>query len=403
MQDLVSASILASTDRPRRLAFASAVLALVTSFAANAAPVPLYNVYRAEDGLTNAQISMAVVAYSLGTIASLLVLGRVSNHVGRRPAALVSLILTMAGCLVLLNVHHVAPLLVGRLSMGLGAGLASSSLTAYIVDTAPVKPRWLASVASSQGPMFGLALGAIGSGVLVQLAPWPRDLVYVSLAVALLASAGLIGLSPETVPATSGVRRSMRPQVRLPHHAKPLVGVAAAVFVATWATGAFYQAFVPALIEDQLHTGSPLVLGMVFAAYMASSALGAPLGGTFTPATGQRVGMGVFLVGMIGLIAAISTGTLALFIAATVVAGASQGIAISAAVRGLLAGSTVSDRAPIFSVIYLISYSGAAFPSLVAGQFSHAISVPHIAFAYGGLALLATSYTVVAARDPQER
>lgn len=71
----------------------------------------------------------------------------------------------------------------------------------------------------------------------------------------------------------------------------------------------------------------------------------------------------IFLAGMTGIITAISTGTLAFFIAATIVAGAGQGIAISAATRGLLCGSTVADRAPIFSAIYLICYSAAAFPA----------------------------------------
>src|SRR5438874_2841989 len=36
-----------------RLAFLSAVVSLVVSFAAAAAPIPLYNIYRAEDGFTN--------------------------------------------------------------------------------------------------------------------------------------------------------------------------------------------------------------------------------------------------------------------------------------------------------------------------------------------------------------
>ena len=34
------------------LAFLSAVVSLVASFATTAAPMPLYNVYRAEDGFT---------------------------------------------------------------------------------------------------------------------------------------------------------------------------------------------------------------------------------------------------------------------------------------------------------------------------------------------------------------
>src|SRR5215472_2001488 len=74
-----------------RLAFLSAVVSLVVSFAAAAVPIPLYNIYRAEDGFTNPGISMAVVAYAAGTIAALLVLGRLSNHLGRRLTAIASL------------------------------------------------------------------------------------------------------------------------------------------------------------------------------------------------------------------------------------------------------------------------------------------------------------------------
>jgi hypothetical protein len=74
------------------------------------------------------------------------------------------------------------------------------------------------------------------------------------------------------------------------------------------------------------------------------------------------------LAGTVGVITAIATGTLALFIAATVVAGADQGVAIGAATRGPLHGSTLADRAPIFSVIHLICYGVVAFPSLISGR-----------------------------------
>jgi MFS family permease len=123
---------------------------VVVSFAAPAAPIPLYNIYRAEDRFTNAGISMAVVAYAVGTIAALLVLGRLSNHLGRRLTAIASLGLLVLGCLLLLNVREIGTLLAGRLLMGVGTGLASSSLTSYLVDAAPTRPEWLASVASSQ-------------------------------------------------------------------------------------------------------------------------------------------------------------------------------------------------------------------------------------------------------------
>ena len=382
------------------LAFLSAVVSLVAAFAAVGSTIPLFNIYRAEDGFTNAGISMTVVAYSAATLTTLLVMGRLSNHLGRRPTSIASLGLLLLGCLLLLNVHHIGILIAGRLLMGLGAGLASSSLTSYIVDAAPARPAWLASVASSQTVMLGLAVGAIASGALVQFGPWPRDLVYLVVIGLLLLSIALVAVSPETAVPTPGAWRSLRPRVRVPARVRRLLPVAAAVFLATWATGAFYQAFVPALVEDQLHTRGPLVLGLVFAAYMGPSALGAPLGGRFTPAAAQRLGMIAFLAGMTGIITAIATGTLALFITATILAGASQGIAISAATRGLLYGNTLADRAPIFSAIYLLSYSGATIPALIAGQLSTTFSLPQIALGYGGLALVATLFTALAARDP---
>lgn len=386
--------------RPLRLAFISGVVSLIAVFAAAGSTIPLFNIYRAEEGFTNAGISTTVVVYSAATLSTLLVLGRLSNHVGRRRTAIASLGLLVLGCLLLLSVHDIGILIAGRLLMGLGAGLASSSLTAYIVDAAPPRPTWLASVASSQTVMLGLAVGAIASGALVQFGPWPRDLIYLVVISLLLLSAALVAISPETVTPSPGGWRSLRPSVRLPVRVRHLLPVAVAVFLGTWATGAFYQAFVPALVEDQLHTNSSLVLGLVFAAYMGPSALGAPLGGRLSPAAAQRIGMIAFLVGWIGIITAIATGTLPLFIVATIVAGAAQGIAISAATRGLLYGSSLADRAPIFAVLYLLSYSGATFPSLLSGQLSRTFSLPQIALGYGVLALIATLFTAIAARGP---
>ena len=82
------------------------MVSLVALFATSAAPIPLCNVYRAQDRFSNAGISMAVVSYSIGAIAALLVLGRLSHHLGRRRTALASLGLLLLGCLVLLNLHQ---------------------------------------------------------------------------------------------------------------------------------------------------------------------------------------------------------------------------------------------------------------------------------------------------------
>ena len=52
--------------------------------------------------------------YAVGTIGALLVLGRLSNHMGRRLTAIASLGLLLLGSLPSLNVHDIGTLLAGR-------------------------------------------------------------------------------------------------------------------------------------------------------------------------------------------------------------------------------------------------------------------------------------------------
>lgn len=383
-----------------RLAFWAAATSLVATFAASASPVPLFNTYRSVFGLTTADISLAVVCYFAGTIFSLLFLGRLASHIGRKPTALATLALLASGSAVLMNVSGLGWLLAGRLLMGLGAGLASSGLTSYIVDAAPPAPAWLGSVASSQAPNLGLAIGAVGAGALVEHGPWPTRLVYLVTIVWLAISAALIAISPETVPPTPGAWRSLRPQVHIPARAVPLLPVAAAVFIATWSVGAFYQAFVPSLVADQLHTSSALVVGLVFCSYMAPNVAGAPISGRFTPAGAQRAGMATFLAGVLTIVTGLVVGSMPVFVAGSLIGGAGQGIAMSGAVRGLLHGSDAAERAPIFAAIFLISYGGAAASSLVSGQLTHAVPLVGIAAGYGALALIAALIVVPFARNP---
>jgi MFS family permease len=381
--------------------FVAAACSLVAVFAASASPIPLYEIYRRGDALTHADLALTAVAYFVAVMAALLVLGRLSSHIGRRPVALAALGVTALGCLVLTQVHGVAPLIAGRILQGLGAGLASSALAAFIVDSAPVSPSWLASSVTAGAPMVGLTAGALGSGALAEYGPAPRSLVYLLAAGALAGCAALIAVSRETVAGTAGAAASLRPQMRIPAAARRLLPAASATFVATWALGGFYQAFGPSVAADELGTNSALVAAVIFASFMAPSAIGAPLAGRTTPATAQRAGMIVFALAVAALLVALHAGAVGAFIAASAVAGTAQGATFAGSMRALLAGATPADRAGLLSAIYLISYGGAAIPGLVAGQLSRVLSLFDIALGYGALAALACLITLSAARDPR--
>ncbi|MDQ3893371.1 MAG: MFS transporter [Actinomycetota bacterium] len=375
-------------------------MSLTAVFAASAAPIPLYELYRRSEGLSKADLSFTAVGYFVAAITGLLVLGRLSDYLGRRRVSLAALAVTAAGCLVLVDVHSAAPLIGGRILQGIGAALASSAIAAYIVDTAPAARRWVAAAVTTGAPMVGLTIGALGSGALVQYAPHPRSLVYL-LAVALLAAcSGLVGANPETAERTPGAAASLRPQIRVPAAARRLLPVASAIFVATWALGGFYQAFGPTVAATQLGTRNTLVAAVIFASLMAPSAIGAPLSGRLTPAGAQRAGMVVFALALAVILASLRLEAVVPFVLASAAAGSAQGATFAGSLRALLAEATPAERAGLLAVVYAISYSGAAVPSLIAGQLARTLSLFEIALGYGALAALACLITLAAARNP---
>ncbi|OYQ91270.1 hypothetical protein B9P90_28010 [Citrobacter freundii] len=387
-------------NRSVNTTFVGATLALTVIFAASASPIPLYNIYRQTAALTYSDLSLTAVVYFAGAVTALLVFGRLSNHLGRKITTLLALGLTAMACLLLFHVSSVTPLIIGRLLQGLACGLASSATAAYIIDSAPLSPPWLAATAASTAPLVGLTIGAICSGALIEYGPMPRTLPYLAVLAVLFICALVITACRETVARNPGALSSLRPTITLPRSARRLFPVAGCTFVATWAFGGFYQAFGPSMAADQLGATNALVAAVVFASLMAPSAIGGPLSGYFTPASAQRIGMTVFFLAVAGVLVALQTKAVIPFIMASILAGAAQGATLSGSIRSLLAGTTTGERAGILSLIYATSYSGAAIPSLIAGQLSRTLSLFQIATGYGVLAAVACTITLLAARNP---
>jgi MFS family permease len=334
-------------------------------------------------------------------VTALLVLGRLSNHLGRRPVVLLSLGLAATGSVILLDVPDVTPLILGRVLLGLACGLASSATAAFIIDTAPANPAWLAAAVSSSAPMVGLTIGALGSGALIEYGPMPRTLPYLTVIAGLLASACLVMMSRETSPRRPDLLGSLRPTVSLPKASRSLFPVASCTFIATWALGGFYQAFGPAMATDQLGSTSALISAAVFSSMMAPTALGGPLAGRLSPADAQRVGMVAFTMSVGGVLLSLWLGAVVPFLVASTLAGTAQGVILTGSIRALVSPVSASERAGVFSLIYATSYSGAAVPSFVAGQLSQTFSLIEIATGYGILTAVACLVTLLAARDPR--
>ena len=276
------------------IGFIAATFSFLMVFAASATPIPLYDIYKQEDGLTYNDLALTAVVYFMGAIAALLIFGRISNHLGRKPVAFLIFALTAAATVILLDVNSATPLIIGRLLLGLACGLASSSITAYIADSGSNLPHWIPSTVISNSPMVGLTIGALISGSLVEFAPYQRTLCYLLILFILAICTVLIALSKETVEKNPGLISSFKPKFSLPQTDKKLFPIAAVTFVSTWAMGAFYQAFGPSIAADQLGTHSTMMIGILFSSYLLPSAIGGPLSAKLSPANAQKTGMVFF-------------------------------------------------------------------------------------------------------------
>lgn len=389
-----------SSTSPIPLGFWAASLSLIAIFAASATPIPLYAIYRAAEGLSYFELSLTAVFYFVSAITALLVFGRLSNHIGRRPVVLLAVVLAMLACVVFVNVSGVVSLIAGRVLQGLSCGLASSAAAAYVTDNAPSRPAWLASTVTSTGTMVGLTIGAISSGGLIEYAPYRTVVPYLPILAGLGGCAVLVLASRETSPRHAGALASLKPQFAMPAASWKLFPVAGCLFVATWALGGFFQAFGPSLAADQLGSSSALVAAIVFSSYMAPSALGGPLTGALSPVAAQRIGAVAFVVCVGALLVSLSVGVIAAFLIASACAGVAQGAILSGTIRGLLANAAPQERAGVFAVIFTTCYGGAAVPSLVAGQFARWLSLEQVLSGYWALSILACVVTLIAARHP---
>src|ERR1700742_1651019 len=91
---------------------------------ASAAPSPLYPVYQQLWGFSSAMLTLVFAVYVGALLLSLLTIGVLSDHVGRRPVIAGALLCLIAAMIVFITADGVGALLIGRVVQGLATGAA---------------------------------------------------------------------------------------------------------------------------------------------------------------------------------------------------------------------------------------------------------------------------------------
>lgn len=391
------------THAPRPSGMAMGAACLVLVFAASAAPIPLYGLYREALGLSGSNLSLITVAYFLGTIGSLLVFARLSDHLGRRPAIALALGLSIAGCLLFARPSSFFHLMAGRLMQGLACGIASGSAGAYVVDSAPEHRRDLAAVITSSSPQVGLTCGSLFSAALVDLTALDQSAAFFALSACFVACIAALTLCPETAARRPGALRSLAPRISVPAAVRSVLPACCLAFMMTWAIGGMYQASATDFSALCFRSDAALPSALVFALYMAPTAIGSSLSSKLTPERSQAAGLLAF-AGMLWLLfAALRLQNPALLLAATLGAAIAQGIAYTGAMRRVLKRTPTEHNAGTLSAVTMVSYAGPALTNLVIGLFGSDWDVVTIVSGYAGIACLCFAATALLYRTATPR
>ncbi len=134
---------------PRPAAFAAIAAVFVLFAAAASAPSPLYVVYQQEWGFSATTLTVVFAVYVVGLLASLLVLGALSDHVGRRPVLAMAIALEAVALVLFITAGDITLLLLARVIQGIATGAAMTTLGATLVDLNPPHSPGRAGVVNS--------------------------------------------------------------------------------------------------------------------------------------------------------------------------------------------------------------------------------------------------------------
>ncbi|MFI9204184.1 MFS transporter [Streptomyces sp. NPDC053048] len=360
-------------------------------FVLSNAATPLYTLWQHDIGFSRGTLTIVFASYIAGLIGSLLVAGVASDRVGRKPVLLPALALAAVACLVFATAFSVAALVVARLLSGIAVGAVVSAGMAAVTDVAGAARRRTAALVASSAMVLGAGLGPLLAGVLSENLPAPTATVFL-VEIALLAAAFAVVLRmpvprmvarPVARAAAAPARGAWIRLPRMPHGTGGRLLLGAAAFAPGITGTSFVLSLGPSLLSGLLGTTSRTLAGaMAFVMFLASTGVQFAV---------RRLRVRTILlaatastaVSMIGLVGAVRSSSVALLVAAAVMAGAGQGMGQLGGLSLLNSAVPAGRLAEANAALNVSGYLPAGLLPVSAGYLSDAVGLTTGATTFG--------------------
>jgi MFS family permease len=337
-------------------------LALWTS----ACPTLVYPLYQADWGVSTTTVTWIFAAYPIALIPVLILLGNISDHIGRRTSMILGLTAELVGVLFFVFAQDVTFLLIGRAFMGIGVGLSLSPASVAMVEFSEKGREKHAGAIATGISAGGIGLAMLVGGLLTQYAPFPLRLNYIVLAVVIIITALAISGLPRHVKNENIGRWRVRAVV-IPRGSRGTFAAGAIAFASAFLVGAIVLPLGAKIASQLAGSTNALVTGAllaVFAVFVALSAVYARRLGEWTLVT---IGALAALAGVWLYVATGSAHSLVLFFIGSAVAGASYAFNFAAGLTVFSKYVAAHHRASMTSGGYIVGYASQGIVAPILG------------------------------------
>ncbi|MFI5779865.1 MFS transporter [Nocardia sp. NPDC051570] len=346
-------------------AYALILVASGVALGVSGVPAPLYGIYQKQWNFSPLTTTIVFAVYAIAALAAVLVSGKISDAVGRKPVLLGAFATMVLGLVVFLFADNVAMLLLARALHGMAVGATVVAGAAALLDLRPARG---ARSGQLTGVAFnvGMAVAILGSALLAQYVPHPLRTPYVVITVVCLAIvAGVIAMEETHTARVAGPIRIAKPAV--PQEIRADFWFSALGVMAAWSVLGVLLSLYPGLAAAKTGVHNLVFGGAVVASTATAGAL-AQLFATGIPARRAAIaGDTGMAIALLLTIPALATHNWAVVLIASVVLGGTFGLGFGGSLRHLSNVVPQHKRGETMSAYYLLAYTAMALPTVLAG------------------------------------
>ncbi|MER8502935.1 MFS transporter [Mesorhizobium sp. M0208] len=368
-------------------AAAAAVAAMIAAlFAGSTALTPLYIIYKQVFGFSQITLTLVYAVYVIGNLAALLMLGRVSDVIGRRPMALAGMAVAVVSAVVFLFAENVAWLDIARILSGLGIGVGAGTGTAWLAELLPTDDKSQAATIATSTNFLGLGLGALGAGLLAEYAPWPLRLTFVVYLAMLATVTLLVWRTRETVSRPGKLADvSMRPRLSVPDDIRASFVAPAVTGFGAMALVGFYAALAPSILAQQLQVTNHAEAGALFFELAIVTAATIVVTARLSSRAAMFAALALMIPTVALIVAAQVFASMAIMIAGTALCGVAAALGYRGGLQVVNEIAPAARRAEVVSAFFICCFCGNALPVIGIGVLSTVAGATVASLAFAGM------------------